>query len=156
MQGNHDENAIRHSVLSNSIDDTAEIDSSLDIEAIEYLKGLPLTRSFTSGQTTVLLALATPSENGGPVFQDSAYGSLSNRFKKDLARMESVLLIVGHTHFPFDIRYNGKRVLNPGSVCNLQGRDSHTYGILDLTSQGFWVLELATGSSIEILVREYI
>jgi len=155
VQGNHDENAIRHSELLYSTDDPTENESPLDVEAIKYLKALPLTQSFTFGQTTLLLAHATPSDNGAPVFQDSGCNSLSKKFKKDLARMEEDILIVGHTHFPFDIRYKGKRVLNPGSFCNLQPRDSHTCGILDLTDQTFSVLDLTTGNAVKFLKEDF-
>ena len=155
VQGNHDENAVRHAELSYDSDDTSEDESPLSLEAVEFLKTLPLTQSFTFGQTTLLLAHATPSDNGAPVFQDSTCSSLSKKFKKDLARMEADILIVGHTHFPFDIRYKGKRVLNPGSVCNLQSRDSHTCGILDLSDQSSVVLDLTTGCSVEFLDLEF-
>jgi len=155
VQGNHDENAVRHAELSLDVDDLAENESPLNLDAVEFLKGLVLTQPFTFGKTTLLLAHATPSDNGAPAFQDSGCGSLSKKFKKDLARMEEEILIVGHTHFPFDIRYKGKRVLNPGSVCRLQSRDSHTCGILDLTDQTFQVLDLSTGGSMEFLHRNF-
>lgn len=157
VQGNHDENAIRHAEFS--IDTLAAADPAgetpLCVEAIDYLKGLPATQFIKLELATILMAHATPSNNGAPVFQDSSCESLAKKFKKDLARMDGNILIVGHTHFPFDIRYKGKRVLNPGSVCNLQPRDSHTCGILNLTDQTFRVLDLATGHSIDFLNEEF-
>jgi len=153
VQGNHDENAVRHAALN--ADSDAPDDTVLSMDAIDFLSQLPLTQTFTFRETNILLAHATPSDNGAPVFQDSSCASLSKKFKKDLARMEADILIVGHTHFSFDIRFKSKRVLNPGSVCNLQSRDSHTCGILDLSDQSFSVLDLTTGSSIEVLVREF-
>ncbi len=155
VQGNHDENAVRHSQLTSHIQDRSEDDVPLSIETIEFLQTLPLTQSFVFEQTTLLLAHATPSDNGAPVFQDSSCDALSKKFKKDLARMEADILIVGHTHYPFDIRFKDKRVLNPGSVCNLQSRDSHTCGILDLSDQSYVVLDLTTGCPVEFLHREF-
>ena len=161
VQGNHDENAVRHSELSSDSDEPSEhespqrLETPLSHDAVEFLKALPLTLTFEFGKTTLLLAHATPSDNGAPVFQDSACDSLSKKFKKDLARMEADILIVGHTHFPFDIRYKGKRVLNPGSVCNLQSRDSHTCGILNLTDHTYSVRNLINGTSVEFLDPEF-
>lgn len=161
VQGNHDENAVRHAELSSDSDEPSEqesppnLETPLSHEAVEFLKALPRTLTFEFCKTTLLLAHATPSDNGAPVFQDSACDSLSKKFKKDLARMEADILIVGHTHFPFDIRNKGKRVLNPGSVCNLQSRDSHTCGILDLSNHTFSVWDLSTGAIAEFLGREF-
>ena len=155
VQGNHDENAVRHAELSHDSSDLRENESPLSLEAIEFLKARPLTQTFVFEETTLLLAHATPSDNGAPVFQDSACDSLAKKFKKGLARMEADILIVGHTHFPFDIRYKGKRILNPGSICNLQSRDSHTCGILDLSNQTFSVRNLSIGAIAEFLDREF-
>ncbi|MCA9049469.1 MAG: YfcE family phosphodiesterase [Planctomycetaceae bacterium] len=155
VQGNHDENAVRHSEFLQHSNDPDEQETRLSIAAVDFLRTLPLTRTFHFEQTTLLLAHATPSDNGAPVFQDSSGDALAKKFKKDLARMEADILIVGHTHFPFDIRYKGKRVVNSGSVCNLQSRDSHTCGILDLTNQTFSVRTLINGTSVEFLDREF-
>ena len=59
------------------------------------------------------------------------------RFKKDLARVDADIVVVGHTHFPFDVTFRDKWIVNPGCVCDLQSRDSHTYGILDLSELTF-------------------
>lgn len=155
VQGNHDENAVRHAALNGDSEEHTHDDTVLSKDAIDFLSQLPLTQTFTFSDTKILLAHATPSDNGAPVFQDSGCNSLSKKFKKDLARMEANILIVGHTHYPFDIRFKDKRVLNPGSVCNLQSRDSHTCGIFDLSDQSFSVLNLTNGSSVEILDREF-
>ncbi|TWU04241.1 metallophosphoesterase family protein [Stieleria varia] len=153
VQGNHDENAVRHHELQAHVE--VQDDSTLSAASVDFLRGLPLTQSFVWVGSTMLLAHATPSDNGAPVFQDPSCEKLSKTFKKDLARMEADILVVGHTHYPFDIRYKGKRVLNPGSVCNLQSRDSHTCGILDLTDHSYTVFSLATGGECEILNREF-
>ncbi len=154
VQGNHDENAVRHSELVSHCDEDSLGESPLSLEAVTFLKELPLTRSFEFGSSRVLLAHATPTDNGAPVFQDSSCSNLSKKFKKDLARIDAEILIVGHTHFPFDIRYKDKRVLNPGSVCNLQSRDSHTCGVLDLSDQSLIVFDLKSGNPVDILCLE--
>lgn len=155
VQGNHDENAVRHAELHYSTQDNGYDATLLSSDAVEFLNQLPLSRTFTFGETSILLVHGTPSDNGALVFQDSGCNSLSKKFKKDLARMEADILVVGHTHFPFDIRYKGKRVLNPGSVCNLQSRDSHTCGILNLSNQSFTVQNPTTGDSVEVLDRDF-
>ena len=146
---------MRHAALHSDSEVNTHDDTVLSKDAIDFLSQLPLTQTFTFGETNILLAHAPPSDNGAPVFQDSSCSRLSKTFKKDLARIEADIRIVGHTHFPFDIRYKDKRVLNPGSVCNLQSRDSHTCGNLNLSDQSFRVLDLTTGSSIEVLDREF-
>lgn len=145
VQGNHDENAIRHARLSANYADPRDETPPLDGDTLDFLEKLPASRTLAADGTKLMVTHATPSDNGGAAFQDESNRKLSKRFKKDLARVDADILIVGHTHYPFDLEFRGKRILNPGSVCGLQSRDSHTYGIFDLSDQIFAVFDVSTG-----------
>ncbi|MCA9070940.1 MAG: metallophosphoesterase family protein [Planctomycetaceae bacterium] len=149
VQGNHDENAIRHQELSREFKVPGEV--PLKSETIEYLKSLPRVIEQNIAGTKILLTHGTPSQNAGRVFHEDGSQRLSKSFKKDLARTDCEIVVVGHTHSPFDVRYREKRVINPGATCDLKGRDSHTVGILDLPGGLFTVFELKTATPCEIL-----
>ena len=155
VQGNHDENALRHASLSANFVDSRDDSVPLDHRTLEFLDELPSSRVLTYGKTTIMLTHAIPSDNGGIVFRDERCLDLSKRLKKDLARVEADILIVGHTHYPFDVTYRGKRLLNPGSVCKLQSRDSHTVGILDLSDSTFSVLDASSGEDCDLITRQF-
>jgi putative phosphoesterase len=153
VQGNHDENAIRHAQLSANFTDSRDDTRPLDSSTLEFLGKLPFSKTLTYGKTKIMLTHAIPSDNGGAVFRDEQCRHLSKRFKKDLARIEADVLIVGHTHYPFDLAYRGKRVTNPGSVCNLQSRDSHTVGILDLSDSTFTIRDVSSSAHRDLTTR---
>ncbi|HBN78171.1 MAG TPA: hypothetical protein DD473_20640 [Planctomycetaceae bacterium] len=158
VQGNHDENAVRHAEMFAFTDaeyKAAEACQTLDEKSLAYLRNLPLTESFTFGSVSLLLAHATPSNNGAAIFLSSRHDVIEKKFKKDLSRMSEEILIVGHTHFPFDLRFQDKRVLNPGAVCQLSNRDSHTCAVFDLIDNHFSVLALPTGTEVDIRPLEF-
>ena len=148
VQGNHDENAIRHYHLSLALKPPAEI--PLADETIEFLCQLPNVIEAEIAKIKVLVCHATPSDNGGRVFHAEGGNRLSKRFKKDLARTNCEVIVVGHTHSPIDVQYRGKRILNPGAVCKLKEKDSHTAGVLDLPSIKFSVFRLEDGKAIDL------
>ena len=148
VQGNHDENAVHHHRLSQTNELPDEV--PLKPDTIEYLDQLPTTFERTYGGVRILVAHAIPSHNAGRVFHDDGPSRLAKRFKKDLARAHCDLLVVGHTHRPFDIRYRAQRIINPGSTCSIKSRDSHTAGILDLESESFEVYHLDTGDKHDV------
>lgn len=154
VQGNHDVNAIRHFELSQSLPEEQE-ESTLSELSIQYLRELPATNVIPLDHQELLIAHATPQDNGAPVFEDATCERLTKKFKKQLSRLESDILVVGHTHYPFDISFNGKRVLNPGSLCQLQPRDSHTFGVFSTENQEFQVFDVSTGQSVELLKKEF-
>lgn len=145
VKGNHDENALRHAILSRNLDESGR----LSAESLEFLQGLPPSLGLTIDEIDVLLTHAIPSDNGGAAFQDESLVKFSKQFKKDLAKVDAEIVIVGHTHFPFNVSYRDKWILNPGCVCRLQSRDSHTYGILDLAQLSFAVFDVSSGEPYE-------
>lgn len=151
VQGNHDENAIRHASLSANFADPRDETPPLDGDALGFIEQLPASRTLTSNGTKLMLTHAIPSDNGGAAFLNESNRKLSKRFKKDLTRVDADILIVGHTHYPFDVSFREKRIVNPGCVCRLQSRDSHTYGILDLSNLTFAIFDASTGESRDLI-----
>lgn len=148
VQGNHDENAIRHHRLSDVF--KIEGESPLRQESIDYLKSLPVIFERRLEEKNFLVAHATLTNNAGSIFQDKSHKRLSKVFKKELNRFDFDILIVGHTHRPFEINFRGKRILNPGATCQLKHRDSHTAGIFELPQGLFQVFSLENGSVCDI------
>lgn len=152
VQGNHDENAVRHAALSVP---TVEVDNPpLCSSTIDFLAHLPTSvnlREQLSASTDILMTHAIPSRNAGHVFHGEGNHRLSKAFKKDIARARCEIIVVGHTHFPFDIRFHGTRIVNPGACCQLKPRDSHTSGILDLVTGQYEVFDLSNGEPQECL-----
>ena len=148
VQGNHDENAVRHDRLS-GIQSTAG-EAPLQAKTIAFLRSLPHILELNFAGVSLLVAHATPSENAGRVFHIDGSMRLSKRFKKDLARTDCQIVIVGHTHSPFDIEFRDKRIINPGSTCKLKRRDSHTAGVLEMPSGTFTVFDLNDGSRCDV------
>ena len=154
VEGNHDENAVRHHRLSEAMQLADEV--ALLPETIAYLNGLPHTLLLDRGEERLLVTHAAPSNNACAVFDNLNSRKLSKRFKKDLATADCSLMILGHTHYPFDITFRGKRVINPGAACKLKARDSHTCGILDLANGDFSVYRLEDLQREEIFAEEAI
>lgn len=140
VKGNHDENAVRHHRLRQVVGDD---ETPLQTATIDYLEGLPDTCRRLFATTSTLVTHATVSHNAGRVFHEDGDSRLAKRFKKDLAKTDCELIVVGHTHSPFDVTYRGKRVINPGACCSLKGRDSHTVGIFDFDCESFTVFGIA-------------
>src|SRR3954452_7333086 len=77
------------------------------------LVGLPLTVSLdVDGLGPVLFCHATPRRDDEFVLVDSPLPVWS----RALAGVEEHVVVVGHTHMPFDRLVGGRRAVNPGSV----------------------------------------
>lgn len=75
------------------------------------------------------------------------------------SQVNADILIVGHVHVPYEIRWAGKALLNPGAVLlgrapdNLVVSDSPggTFGILELPSRRFSVHATLDGAELDIM-----
>ncbi len=75
------------------------------------------------------------------------------------SQVNADILIVGHVHVPYEIRWAGKALLNPGAVLldkapdNLVVSDSPggTFGILELPSRRFTVHATLDGAELDII-----
>lgn len=137
VAGNHDHNAIRHR-------------NGLAPQTLERLADFPMTRSYLWAGVRVMLAHGTLHNNQTYVFADHIPKSL----KKQLRTRPADVLLLGHTHRPMQVHYQGAWLLNPGSVCQGRTRDSHTCATLDLPSLRWRVYDLKSRSVLSDLLLE--
>lgn len=83
----------------------------LDASRMKYLARLPVTERCQIDGLRVLLVHATPRD---PL--DEYLGMDAAAWGERLANVDADLVCVGHTHQPYLLDVNGRRVLNPGSV----------------------------------------
>lgn len=146
VQGNHDENAVKHARGTALFNREKQ---PLRDQTIAYLDQLPMTRRYRWMGIEVMMCHAIPSSNGASLFRTPEMQGLSKRIKKDLRYQPTDILLVGHTHIPMQARYLHMQIFNPGSVCRQKARDSHTCAILTLPECRFQVYDLATQSPCE-------
>jgi putative phosphoesterase len=89
----------------------AYTESVLSQEQLAYLRSLPLTARRAAGGREFFLCHATP---GDPLYEylpaePAAWRSAASAAAADV-------LLVGHTHLPFELEIDGRRVINPGSL----------------------------------------
>lgn len=100
-----------------------------------WLAGLPLDFRRTLPDGTRLLAVhASPGTDDGT----GLWAQMSaDEMRPLLNGADADLVLVGHTHIPFDHRIDGVRVVNPGSLSNPFPPDLRAaYAILECTPKG--------------------
>jgi predicted phosphodiesterase len=83
----------------------------LSDEEAAFLRALPRTLEVVLDGRRVRLLHATPA--------DPLYGYLgpdADAWRRAVAGVEADLVLVGHSHLPFHFRFDGRAVLNPGSL----------------------------------------
>ncbi len=118
VRGNHD-NAIGYGVdpqCSAPFRDMARAmqaytDSVLSDSQKAYLRGLPVTARRTVDNQRVFLCHAVPS---GPLFR--YLPPRSPEWTLETAQADADVLLVGHTHLPFQETVGGCQIVNPGST----------------------------------------
>jgi protein phosphatase len=89
----------------------AYTETVLDEEQKAYLRSLPATARRAVDGCKFLLCHATPRE---PLFKYLPPEPEAWRIEADA--VDADVLLVGHTHLPFDLKLGDRRVVNPGSV----------------------------------------
>lgn len=138
VAGNHDLNALAH---------LASEPGSLASETVEIVSRWPLVREHMWGALRVILAHATPYDTQTSVTPDD----LPRELKRRLRMLDADVLLLGHAHRPFALRWQGTLVANPGSVRGISARDSHTAGLLHLPERRFDLVHLGTGEVERLL-----
>ena len=83
---------------------------------LPMLEALPLeVRAVLPDGTRVLAAHAAPGADDGNGIH---HATTDDELRELLVGVEADLVLVGHTHAPFDRRLDGVRVVNPGSISN--------------------------------------
>jgi len=105
---------------------------------LPWLRALPLEmRVILPDGTRVLAVHAAPGTDDGDGVR---VRSSDDELRDQLAGVEADLVLVGHTHIPFNRLVGGVRVVNPGSVSNPFPPDLRaSYAILACDSQGYTI-----------------
>jgi predicted phosphodiesterase len=105
---------------------------------LPWLADLPLEMSFTLPDGTRVLAVhASPgTDDGFGIHPNLAYDGL----REHVNGVSADLLLVGHTHAPFDRTIDRMRVVNPGSISNPLPPDLRaSYAILMVDRTGYHI-----------------
>ena len=106
---------------------------------LPWLRALPLEmRIILPDGTRVLAVHAAPGTDDGDGLR---IRSSDDELREQLSGIEADLVLVGHTHIPFNRLVDGVRVVNPGSVSNPFPPDLRaSYAILSCDSQGYTIV----------------
>jgi putative phosphoesterase len=130
VQGNHDAN-----------DDAGPLSD----DAIAWLAELPRERAYEWDGVRVAITHAAPCGIDAYVWPDG----LPKRLKRALRAVDHDVFLLGHTHVPMKVSYQGVCLINPGSVRGTRTRDSHTCAVLSLPSLDLEVYSLDDGRLVD-------
>lgn len=138
VQGNHDFKAqftwfTHHEMLSS--------------KTIDYLSKLPPTLSCLWDKVPVFICHANP-------WQDSSVYVFPDRpealFREVACSVKEQIIIMGHTHHPMMIEYQGKLLLNAGSIYGNRNTDKRTCAILTLPEIQFDLYDIDTAKLLDL------
>jgi len=99
----------------------------LDASQLKYLSKLPVTQSVRLNGLRFLLVHATPRDPLDEYLSEDPSG-----WREALEGIDADIVCVGHTHLPFEIKLDGIRVINPGSVGQPRDGDPRcSYAVID-------------------------
>lgn len=120
---------------------------------LDWMKALPVQFTETlPDRTRVLCVHARPGLDDGPGFD----GITVDEIRPLLEDVDADLIIVGHTHVPYQIEVDDKTIINPGSISNHLDDDKRAkYAILHADENGYEIefhrVEYDVGKVIAIL-----
>lgn len=138
VQGNHDFKAqftwfTHHEMLSS--------------KTIDYLSKLPPTLSYLWDEIPIFVCHANP-------WQDSSVYVFPDRpealFREVACSVEEQIIIMGHTHHPMHVEYEGKRLLNAGSIYGNRNMDERSCAVLTLPACQFELYDIDTGELLNL------
>ncbi|MCA8982208.1 MAG: metallophosphoesterase family protein [Planctomycetaceae bacterium] len=135
IRGNHDHAVAQFirrrphvSGLKQFLNETRQIHwQELNCSELNYLGGLPTQLTLYRDGLKLRLLHATPRDPLGEYLLPDV-----TRWEEPTRNLQADILLVGHTHIPFEIECHGLRIVNPGSVG--QPRDgiaSASYAVLE-------------------------
>jgi predicted phosphodiesterase len=120
------------SVPGPNADDARATAALLERRHRDLLDGLPLTVTLdVDGLGPTLFCHATPRRDDECVLVDSPLAV----WRRALDGVREPLVVMGHTHMPFDRLVDGRRVVNPGSVGMSYGAPGACWALLGPTVQ---------------------
>jgi putative phosphoesterase len=104
-----------------------EVGRLLSRDQCDRLTGLPMTVTLeVAGLGTALCCHATPRRDDEMLLVDSP----PSRYAEALAGVRADVVVLGHTHMPFDRLHDRRRVVNPGSVGMPYGHAGAAWALL--------------------------
>jgi putative phosphoesterase len=149
--GNHDKSAfgdqgwLRKQLRMNR-SDSSLANRLLNSYTVAYVAALPQTRYFEWEGSRVCLAHGSPSSPTTYLFPHGAV----ERIQQAVKEAEADILILGHTHIPMVLQYEGVWLFNPGSVYGNRDSERRTCAILTLPELQFEVFDIETGEQIRV------
>lgn len=118
----------------------------LDLQGRAFLKGLPQTLNLTLEGKRLLVA------HGAPWSEDVYVYPKTERhvFRRIAQEARADIVILGHTHVPLAAQFRNVWIFNPGSICRMYTKGSHTCGILTLPECSFEVFEFSSRQRVEV------
>ncbi|MEO1998709.1 MAG: metallophosphoesterase family protein, partial [Planctomycetaceae bacterium] len=99
----------------------------LDLQQMQFLGQLPVTKRFELGDLSFLLVHATPRDP-----MDEYLTHDVEAWRERLEGIEADFVCVGHTHIPIHLELENIQVLNPGSVGQPRDGDPRcSYAMID-------------------------
>lgn len=109
----------------------------LDQSTLDYLNELPEQRTISfPGLPPIRVVHGSPRNVSELVYPDKDISILDLA----LGMVSEPVLVLGHTHLPWQMQRNGRLAFNPGSVCGtFMGRAGGSYAILSWENAGWHV-----------------
>lgn len=135
IKGNHDHAVATGNTSGFSQHAAIAVDwtrQTLTDKNLQYISNLPETAFFTTGSLTIAIYHGSPRDPLSEyVFPHSPRLSL----KSLIDQAETDILLLGHTHVPFQIKFDLKMIANPGSVGQPRDGDPRaSYAVLEVDS----------------------
>ena len=150
IKGNHEHSVIRnqkHWRAAQNPERMAQLGRIISDQTLTFLESLPEAQQYIAENTRITMGHGTPWSDLLGVFPDSRQGIYDQLFAR--YGQHTDIMILGHTHQPMQVKYQGMLILNPGSVYGVTIRDSHSCAVLALPEKKFRVFDLKTSEEIQ-------
>lgn len=123
---------------------------NLTPEDLNFLESLPPVQSIRCENIDILLCHGSPIQSRESLFPDT------KEAQDHLMKLSSDLLLCGHTHRQYDYTYNGKKIINPGSVgIQVGGQAEAQFVVLQIVDDRVSTRFFSVPYDIESAVREF-
>jgi len=105
----------------------------ISTQNMRYISNLKTKAEFTAGDLTIVLVHGSPRDP----LNEYIYPNMPQFILRSLIdESQGTVLLLGHTHIPFDLQFDKKRIVNPGSVGQPRDGDPRaSYGILEVSDR---------------------
>jgi putative phosphoesterase len=138
VQGNHDSKAQFVWFMYNE---------PLQERSLTYLTSLPASLTFHWAGVEVYITHANPWQDASIYLYPSRPAVL---FREIVKAVDGQVIILGHTHHPMYVQFEGKVIINPGSIYSNRDRPERTGGVLSLPDCHFELYDVDTGTIVSM------